>query len=345
MGGVIHIFRAAEAGPAFFGTDDLGAALSAAVKSGLDVDLGEAPDDGECRRIGVVAFSATAVKDDEVYKVQRAPVSKPTVNRAPKEEAGKWVVQSLIFAQDKFTEEQARTWIDSHEEFGNYDVETTDQSYRFRQYDPEHFSSFRTQPFAPGVTAVLGRVKAAEAVVDAAASAKSAEAVAGWERTSRVNARIRERGLRCLRFGKAEETAVENEERFIFGLVLEPTDGADGAPLKPDTQNDIYSADDIRKTAHGWMENYGQVDLGHSWEPLANQQVKILESYLAPVDFDMGKGEDAYHVLKGTWLLALRVNDDTIWQDVKAGKIGAYSVGGLAARTPVEPEAEAGAGG
>ena len=150
-----------------------------------------------------------------------------------------------------------------------------------------------------------------------------------------VNARICERGLRCVPTSKAD---AEPEERYILGLVLEPTDGTDGAPFKPDTQSDIYSAADVRKTAHGWMENYGQVDLGHSWVPVANDQVRILESYLAPCDFDIGEGDNVYHVLKGTWLLALRVLDENIWKAIKSGKIGAYSVGGLASREPVPPE-------
>ena len=37
-------------------------------------------------------------------------------------------------------------------------------------------------------------------------------------------------------------------------------------------------------------------------------------------------------------LLALRVLDENIWKAIKAGKIGAYSVGGLASREPVPPE-------
>lgn len=348
MGQVLHVYRP-ENGAAFLGTNDVAAVLGAVVKAGLDLDLGTAPDDGTpCRRVGVVALAATSVDDAEAYRVKRADaaVAKPDIGRAPSaDDKGKWIVQSLIFDQAQFSEEEARKWVDSHEGFGNHGVDATSQSYRFRQYDPQHFSSFRVQPFAPGITAVLGRVKAAEAGtpdVDAAAKA-DAEGVA-WDAVLRVNARIRANGLRCVavkgRASDEEDDERKAEERFILGLVLEPNDG-DSAPLKPDTQGDVYSAADIRKTAHGWMERYGQVDLGHSWEPLANEQVRILESYLAPCDFDIGEGEGAYHVVKGTWLLALRVLDDAIWDGIKAGEIGAYSVGGLATPEPFTPPAAA----
>jgi hypothetical protein len=343
MGSAIPIYRP-DKGAAFLGAADVGAIVSDAIKTALALELGAPPGDGTaCRRVGILALAATPVDDAETYRVKRADadVAKPDVGRAPSaDDKGKWIVQSLIFAQDKFTEEQARHWVETHEGFSNHGIDTTSTSYRFRQYDPQHFSEFRTQPFAPGITAVLGRVKAAG---DAAKSAKALDAeVAAWDRTVRtVNARIRANGLRALPFTK-DSVDGEPEERYILGLVLEPNDGENGdAPLKPDTQNDIYSAMDIRATAHGWMERYGQVDLQHSWEPLANGQVRVLESYLAPVAFDIGEGAGAYHVLKGTWLLALRVLDDTIWADIKAGKIGAYSVGGVATRTQVDPAAEA----
>lgn len=347
MGQILHVYRPDD-GAAFLGTNDVAGVLGAVVKAGLDLDLGIAPDDGTpCRRIGVVALAATAVDDAEVYRVKRADdaVAKPDIGRAPSaDDKGKWIVQSLIFDQATFSEAQARTWVETHEGFGNHGVDTTSQSYRFRQYDPQHFDTFRVQPFAPGITAVLGRVKAAEAVVEDAAAKADAE-VAAWTRDVRgINDRIRAKGLRALALpvAKAAEDAEDaGEERYILGLVLEPNDG-DGAPLKPDTQNDVYSAADIRKTAHGWMERYGQIDLGHSWEPLASGQVRILESYLAPVDFDIGEGDRVYHVLKGTWLLALRVLDDAIWGAIKAGEIGAYSVGGLATPEPFVPPAEPG---
>lgn len=350
MGQILHVYRP-ENGAAFLGTNDVAGVLGSVVKAGLALDLGDAPDDGTaCRRIGVVALAATPVDDGEVYRVKRADggMAKPDIGRAPSaDDKGKWIVQSLIFDQSQFSEAEARRWVETHEGFGNHGVDATSQSYRFRQYDPQHFSTFRVQPFAPGITAVLGRVKAdAEASGDSAA--KSAAEGAAWDEVLRINATIRKRGLRCIPVDKGckpkkpgddEEDKRKAEERFILGLVLEPNDGAPGSPLKPDTQGDVYSAEDIRKTAHGWMERYGQIDLGHSWEPLANEQVRILESYLAPCDFDIGEGDSAYHVVKGTWLLALRVLDDAIWEGIKAGQIGAYSVGGLATPEPFTPPA------
>jgi DNA adenine methylase len=39
-------------------------------------------------------------------------------------------------------------------------------------------------------------------------------------------------------------------------------------------------------------------------------------------------------VSKGTWLMAVRVLDDGLWEQVKTGGITGFSIGGSAVRTP-----------
>lgn len=110
------------------------------------------------------------------------------------------------------------------------------------------------------------------------------------------------------------------EERYVLGIVLEPE--------TVDAQNDIYSADEIVKSAHVWMEKFRTVGLMH--KGAINDKVKVLESYLAPVDFEV----DAVVVKKGTWLMAVRVLDDALWDAVKKGDLTGFSIGGSAVRKP-----------
>jgi len=139
-------------------------------------------------------------------------------------------------------------------------------------------------------------------------------------------------GVRLLEH-EVRKAADGSEERFALSLVLEPNDGAEpDAPLAPDTQGDVYSAEEIRKTCHGWMEKGAMVDVQHNWKALAPEQVRVVENYLAPVPFTLGD----YPVRKGSWLLGLRILDERLWAAVKDGTIGAFSVGGSAVRRPVE---------
>lgn len=120
---------------------------------------------------------------------------------------------------------------------------------------------------------------------------------------------------------KSEST----EERFVLGVVLEPN--------VVDSQNDYESPDDIRKAAHLFMEEYGELGTQHT--EMVTGKLKVLESYIAPSDFEMG-GEK---VNKGTWVMGIRVVDDGLWADVKKGAFTGFSIGGSAYRTPAEKPA------
>lgn len=111
-----------------------------------------------------------------------------------------------------------------------------------------------------------------------------------------------------------------SDERFVLGIVLEPE--------VVDAQGDIYSADEIRQAAHRFMEEFGGLGLMHRLA--VNDQVKVLESYVAPVDFEIA----GVPVKKGTWLLGVRVLSDELWEQVKDGKLTGFSIGGSARRVP-----------
>ena len=113
----------------------------------------------------------------------------------------------------------------------------------------------------------------------------------------------------------------DEEQRVVTGVVLEPE--------TTDSQGDIYSADEIRKAAHGFMERFQNVGLQH--KRLINHKARIVESFLAPVDMKIGKAA----VKKGTWVVAVHVLDDAVWKAVKTGELTGFSIGGSAIRKPV----------
>ncbi|MBK7537553.1 MAG: DNA adenine methylase [Myxococcales bacterium] len=119
-----------------------------------------------------------------------------------------------------------------------------------------------------------------------------------------------------------------NDERFVLGIVLEPE--------VVDAQGDIYSVEEVRAAAHRFLEEFGGIGLMHQLR--VNDQVKILESYLAPADFSLG----GISVRRGTWLLAVRVLSDELWTRIKEGELTGLSIGGTARRVP-EPQPGTGA--
>lgn len=111
------------------------------------------------------------------------------------------------------------------------------------------------------------------------------------------------------------------EQRYLLGIVLEPD--------VVDSQNDIYDAEEIRKSAHTFLTTYRNIGLQHV--AIVNGLAEIVESYIAPVDMEIG----GTVVKKGTWLLGVHVIDDALWEACKDGTLTGLSIGGLACRTPV----------
>jgi site-specific DNA-adenine methylase len=116
------------------------------------------------------------------------------------------------------------------------------------------------------------------------------------------------------------------EEMFVYGIVLEPD--------TVDAQNDTYSADEIRKAAHGYMEFHR--NRGDQHKTLVNDKVVILESHIerAP-DFTMVDSHGNERLVKqGSWLLGYGIRDPELWGMVKRGERTGFSIGGSAVRRP-----------
>lgn len=323
----------------FFGCDDskLLAALykSASEITGPGLESFDPEPGMRVKKVGEVSISS--VEDDAVYIVEADEAAKPAGGRTPSGANGTWTIQSLIFSKDSFKLAEARKWIKDHSQFVDSGADETSTSFRFRQYDPQYFSEYRTISIDTGISAAYGKIAKDTERTEEDSKKSLDESIQHWEAVHAVNKGIMAKGLKILSqtavIRKAEDG--ETEERYVLSLVLEPNDGEKGAPLKPDTQDDIYSEEDVRKACHAWMEFHGAMDLNHSWKSLGKERVRTLECYLAPVAFSIGEGDAAYKIVKGTWMLAIRVIDDELWKGVKSGQLGAYSIGGTAVRTEV----------
>lgn len=121
------------------------------------------------------------------------------------------------------------------------------------------------------------------------------------------------------------KAAAPEEQRFCLGIVLEPTLEMN----QPDSQLDVYSAAEVEKAAHDWMEDYQQLGVQHKEK--ADARIKVLESFIQRGDTEI----NGQTVKSGTWCLAVRVVDDQLWADVKSGAFTGFSIGGVANRQPL----------
>lgn len=115
----------------------------------------------------------------------------------------------------------------------------------------------------------------------------------------------------------------DDEARVVYGIVLEPD--------VEDSQGDVVSKEDVELAAHRYLYQQG-LAIGDQHAKMAPETVRPVESYIAPCDFEMG----GQVVKAGSWVLAAHVPDDNLWEQVKKGHKGAWSVGGSGKRSPLD---------
>ncbi|MDQ0418466.1 hypothetical protein J2Z48_002658 [Croceifilum oryzae] len=92
-------------------------------------------------------------------------------------------------------------------------------------------------------------------------------------------------------------------------------------PNEPDHDGDKVNKEKIEEVAHRFVEKYANIDLQHS----LNNVGSLVESYITPVDLTF----DDVTVPQGSWMLGVRVTDESAWSNVKKGKLTGFSIMGI----------------
>jgi 2'-5' RNA ligase len=127
----------------------------------------------------------------------------------------------------------------------------------------------------------------------------------------------------------AEIVQKDNEKQIAYGVVYGPRE-------EVDTQGDLMDADEVEKMAHQYLINkITRTDPANDWQhehELSLEDAVPVESYLSPVDFELG----GYEIRKGDWIMATYIPNKELWNEIKKGNIKAYSIKGKGRRVPVE---------
>ncbi len=143
---------------------------------------------------------------------------------------------------------------------------------------------------------------------------------------------------------------VDDSKHVIMGVVYDPYTGW---PDIEDTQNEYITPSDLEDLCHAFMMSDRAVDVLH---PLGdNPNLIVVENYLerypTPRDREAamsGLEHDVYEYIirdkdgdpvdvwhSGAWIAAVKVLDNEIWQQIISGRLGAFSLEGLAQSIPV----------
>jgi len=117
------------------------------------------------------------------------------------------------------------------------------------------------------------------------------------------------------------------KKQILYCVVSEPN--------TEDLQGDVLDLDEIEKMAHNYLLDYRVVGDSHSKKrngKVVKADAGIVESFIAPVDFQVGNET----ISKGSWVVAIKVNDPKLWAEVEKGDITGVSIGGTGERHGIE---------
>lgn len=122
-------------------------------------------------------------------------------------------------------------------------------------------------------------------------------------------------------FSKADTSG-----RYVRGWASVVTTG--GVAVT-DHQGDIIAIDDIRKAAHKFISDARIAKAMHAGQPVG----EVVESVI--IDDDFAKAVGMSDERRGWWI-GMEIHDPAIRDNVRKGKLKAFSIGGRGRRVPVE---------
>lgn len=108
--------------------------------------------------------------------------------------------------------------------------------------------------------------------------------------------------------------SVDVDQRLFTAVVLRPD--------VVDSHGDIYSQDVVKQACHDYVAYCMNSNLQHQIE-LEKSDMKVVESYIAPVDISFEDGD----VLKGDWVMVAKIENEDLWKACKNGDFTGFSVG------------------
>jgi len=137
---------------------------------------------------------------------------------------------------------------------------------------------------------------------------------------------------------KIKLASVDKERRMLYGAALIP----EKLILRIDKNNEEYYMKFERETIERLAHDFYKKNLHHTTN-LQHQYpvtgVTIVESWLKEGNSDKSLALGLTDLPDGTWFIGAKVDDDTVWEEVKSGAIRGFSIEGMFTEQSVEMHA------
>jgi phage head maturation protease len=126
---------------------------------------------------------------------------------------------------------------------------------------------------------------------------------------------------------EVELKEVDKEKRILMGAALIPNKKIYRVNAKKEEYYIYFSEDTVRQAMELFFKNGNQSNATYEHKD-AVKGMTVVESWL--IDDPKSDKSQLYgfNLPKGTWMISMKVDNDEVWNDVKAGKVKGFSIEG-----------------
>lgn len=126
---------------------------------------------------------------------------------------------------------------------------------------------------------------------------------------------------------EVELKEIDAEKRILMGAALVPNKHIYRRDKKNEEYYIYFSEETVRQASELFLMNSNQNNATYEHEKKL-EGMSVVESWIIE-DSKLDKSAKyGFDLPKGTWMISMKVNNEQVWSDVKAGKVKGFSIEG-----------------
>ena len=151
--------------------------------------------------------------------------------------------------------------------------------------------------------------------------------LSGIDAVSVVQSPAIEENFIALNKHEVELKEVDTEKKILMGAALIPDKQIYRRNEKGDEYYIFFSQDTVRKASELFLMNNNQNNATYEHDQKL-KGLSVVESWIIEDSKTDKSRLYNFDLPVGTWMISMKVNNDEVWNDVKAGKIKGFSIEG-----------------
>ena len=155
----------------------------------------------------------------------------------------------------------------------------------------------------------------------------SKDKLSGIDAVSIVHSPAIEENFIHLAKHEVELKEIDAEKRILMGAALVPNKHIYRRDKKNEEYYIYFSEDTVRQASELFLMNSNQNNATYEHDKKL-EGMSVVESWIIEDSKQDKSAKYGFDLPKGTWMISMKVNNEQVWSDVKAGKVKGFSIEG-----------------